>query len=137
QAVPDPRVPGLARRPGRADPVGGGRQPEHDRRTRDRRTRAHAVARQREGAGGGLVPGAAGGAGTRARAVRRRGPGRTPASHLPPPGGRHPDGRDPEKYPGYGEDVKYKEGVLVGYRWYDAKGIAPAFPFGFGLSYSA
>jgi beta-glucosidase len=30
----------------------------------------------------------------------------------------------------------YKEGVLVGYRWYDNQGIEPAFPFGFGLSYT-
>jgi beta-glucosidase len=34
------------------------------------------------------------------------------------------------------ENVKYKEGVLVGYRWYDANRIAPAFPFGYGLSYT-
>jgi len=33
-------------------------------------------------------------------------------------------------------DVKYNEGVLVGYRWYDTKNIAPLYPFGFGLSYS-
>jgi len=34
-------------------------------------------------------------------------------------------------------DVKYKEGVLVGYRWYDTKNITPLYPFGFGLSYSS
>jgi beta-glucosidase len=32
--------------------------------------------------------------------------------------------------------VKYKEGVFVGYRWFDAKGIEPLFAFGHGLSYT-
>jgi beta-glucosidase len=32
--------------------------------------------------------------------------------------------------------INYSEGVLVGYRWYDAKNIAPLFPFVFGLSYT-
>jgi beta-glucosidase len=30
----------------------------------------------------------------------------------------------------------YSEGVLVGYRWFDAQQIAPLFPFGYGLSYA-
>ncbi len=33
-------------------------------------------------------------------------------------------------------DVNYDESVLVGYRWYDTKGIEPLYPFGFGLSYT-
>ncbi len=38
-------------------------------------------------------------------------------------------------YPG-GRDVRYGEGIFVGYRYYDAKGIEPLFPFGHGLSYT-
>ncbi len=33
-------------------------------------------------------------------------------------------------------DVVYKEGVFVGYRWYEAKQIKPLFAFGHGLSYT-
>jgi len=31
----------------------------------------------------------------------------------------------------------YTEGLLVGYRWYDAKHITPLFPFGYGLDYTS
>ena len=39
-------------------------------------------------------------------------------------------------YPGQDGVEQYKEGLLVGYRWYDAKLIDPLFAFGHGLSYT-
>ncbi|MEX2607050.1 MAG: glycoside hydrolase family 3 protein [Kiritimatiellia bacterium] len=36
----------------------------------------------------------------------------------------------------HADTVRYKEGLLVGYRWFDRKGIEPLFPFGHGLSYT-
>ena len=38
-------------------------------------------------------------------------------------------------YPGW-KDVRYGEGIFVGYRYYDAKDVDPLFPFGHGLSYT-
>jgi len=39
-------------------------------------------------------------------------------------------------YPGNNMTADYKEGILVGYRWYDTKNINPLYCFGYGLSYT-
>ncbi|WP_281225706.1 glycoside hydrolase family 3 C-terminal domain-containing protein [Flavobacterium aquiphilum] len=39
------------------------------------------------------------------------------------------------EFPG-GDEVTYKEGIFVGYRWAEKQKIKPLFPFGHGLSYT-
>jgi beta-glucosidase len=39
-------------------------------------------------------------------------------------------------FPGEAGVVRYGEGIFVGYRWYDARGIEPMIPFGHGGSYT-
>jgi beta-glucosidase len=39
-------------------------------------------------------------------------------------------------FPGECGEVRYGEGVLIGYRWYDTRHLPTRFPFGHGLSYT-
>lgn len=56
------------------------------------------------------------------------------AGTIPPDGQFYKECRNERLIMPY--DIHYTEGVLVGYRWYDTKGIEPLFPFGHGLSYT-
>lgn len=40
-------------------------------------------------------------------------------------------------FPGSRNRAEYREGIFVGYRYYEKKKTEPLFPFGFGLSYTA
>jgi beta-glucosidase len=63
-----------------------------------------------------------------------------PSGKLPvtfPRNDRQGPARTTAEYPGDGTNVRYAEGLLVGYRWYDATGQKPLFPFGYGQSYTS
>lgn len=64
--------------------------------------------------------------------------GRTnPSGKLPYTLGAKLTDYAPHALDDYDRDVcEYAEGVLVGYRWFDRKGITPLYPFGHGLSYT-
>jgi len=53
-----------------------------------------------------------------------------------PPGETLASGRDDMDPSVPINDITYKEGVFVGYRWYESKKIEPLYRFGFGLSYT-
>ncbi len=52
-----------------------------------------------------------------------------------PPGDAYPS-RETMLNPPPPYDVRYDEGLKVGYKWFDAEGKKPLFAFGFGLSYT-
>lgn len=59
-----------------------------------------------------------------------------PSGHLPASFPRSLNQLPKPSEPNKG-DTSYTEGATVGYKWYDAKGDTPAFPFGHGLSYTS
>jgi beta-glucosidase len=74
--------------------------------------------------------------------------GRLPVT-FPATYDQEPTANNPASYPGVLDPtfeptaaegtlwkVTYTEGVFVGYRWFDAHHETPAYPFGFGLSYT-
>jgi beta-glucosidase len=69
--------------------------------------------------------------------------GFNPSGRLPLtfPTQENPTNFTQEQYPGepwyFPENANYSEGLFVGYRWYDAHGVTPLFPFGHGLSYTS
>ncbi len=59
-----------------------------------------------------------------------------PSGHLPVTFPKSLDQLAKPGEPNKGDTV-YTEGATVGYKWFDAKGLEPAFPFGHGLSYTS
>ncbi|MFC5278049.1 beta-glucosidase [Halorubrum rubrum] len=60
--------------------------------------------------------------------------GRLPVTFAPEPAYSTADRR---RFPGVDGRVSHDEGVLVGYRWFDARDSEPTYPFGHGRSYAA
>ena len=136
--VPRPRLRRTAGRPrqGHPDRARRRRQPAHDRRAPDGGPVLTPWRGRVAGARRGVVPRAAGGTAlARVLFGDVDAGGRLPAT-FPAAARDLPTAGDPAALPGVNGRVFYDEGVLVGYRWYDARRIRPAYPFGHGLSYT-
>ncbi|MCX5058711.1 glycoside hydrolase family 3 C-terminal domain-containing protein [Streptomyces sp. NBC_00452] len=82
-------------------------------------------------------PGQEGAAATAAVLFGDRDPGGRLTQSFPADDDHHPVAGDPHRYPGVDGTEEYSEGIHAGYRWYDAEGVRPLFPFGHGLSYTS
>ncbi len=82
----------------------------------------------------GWLLGQAGGSATRRRAARAW--STRPASSPRPCRCASADNPTVGDFPGEHGHVRYGEGLLIGYRWYDAHELDVAYPFGHGLSYT-
>ncbi|MGH4035749.1 beta-glucosidase [Actinomycetota bacterium Odt1-20B] len=82
-------------------------------------------------------PGQEGAAATAAVLFGDCDPGGRLTQSFPVDDEHHPVAGDPRRYPGADGVEEYSEGIHVGYRWYDAEGVRPLFPFGHGLSYTS
>ncbi|MGW2719915.1 beta-glucosidase [Streptomyces sp. NPDC001492] len=82
-------------------------------------------------------PGQEGAAATAAVLYGECDPGGRLTQSFPVDDDHHPVAGDPRRYPGVDGTEEYSEGIHAGYRWYDAEGVRPLFPFGHGLSYTS
>jgi len=82
-------------------------------------------------------PGQEGAAATAAVLYGECDPGGRLTQSFPVDDDHHPVAGDPRRYPGVDGAEEYSEGIHAGYRWYDAEGVRPLFPFGHGLSYTS
>ncbi|MDH6221373.1 beta-glucosidase family protein [Streptomyces pseudovenezuelae] len=82
-------------------------------------------------------PGQEGAAATAAVLFGDCDPGGRLTQSFPVDDDHHPVAGDPRRYPGVNGTEEYSEGIHVGYRWYDAQGVRPLFPFGHGVSYTS